>query len=341
MVVAFHRQEPAYQDNFKVLVDLFMRHAKSWREYVDCIYVIESGFTLTTSERANAVQGLMSPMGSGGVMRFTPGTTSFISRPPDSHWGNFNAVIREHVKEDIVGLIDSDMLVCDANKAIRMPFTAIEDGLYAAVGILDNSGNADLSAYPLMAANENREARKRLAPYLCFFRRDVLRSDFDFTAQSEPVAYDSMGKITHAMLADGVKIGEMRDDRSSIYLEDDNRIISTQWLDTPPKKWATEENPDLGYYHIRNFSGGLNLANSYWVDSKVHEHLVAITPRREALRLLSWLWIACEKTGRDVDFIWPAIVNVITKGQPLALPREEWPKYINAIKSYYPWMESL
>lgn len=330
VIVAFHRQEPAYEDNYKVLMGLFRRHSEAWLQHVDQLIVIDSGCSF---------KGWELPCGGTGKV-------SVVRRPPDSHWGNLNQVVRQ-VDGGKICLIDSDMLIYTPS-VINVIFNSLE--LHDAIGILDTSGGHDLSKYPLMAENVNRSARQRLCPYLCAFWREGLRADFDFTATSGVNHYDSMGLITHQMLEDGLDIVELQDDRSSIYLEDDNRITSTQWLDSPPKLWAIVENPPLGYYHIRNFSGGLNLANSYWVDRPMFETLVRITPRREALRLLSWVAIACQKTGLDTSFMNPAIDAIVSKGQQLegmgSLERSGrisalWGEYLDHVRLYYPWMEQV
>lgn len=328
LIVPFHKEPTIYQDNHKVLMDLFKLHCSKWQHYVDTLYIVDSG---------------------GHTISELPGNPEFAGRDgkvvhivtePRSHWDKLNQVLRGDIKEDYVGIIDSDTLIYQPQVIDRL-FAAAEQHVIA--GILDTSGSADLSMFEIMRENHNRAARKRICPYFMAFRRDTLRPGFDCSAKAGTPMYDSMGMVTKDWLEDGWGIYEFQDDRSSIYLEDNNQITHTQWLDSPPKLWALEENPKLGYHHTRNFSGGLTLANSYWVDKGLHEHLVKITPRREALRLLSWVWIACEKTDRDPGFMFPTILELLKAAgsDAAAVKLSPWSTYIDQVKTYYPWLESL
>jgi len=321
----FHKPLPADGDHHKILFNLFQRHAVKWLEHVDELIIIDSGADLSEDDCTLFAQhNLMEKV-------------RFIHRSWDSHWNNLNAAIQEidgGLQEPYnLALLDSDLLIYDP-KIVDESFRRLTT--YDALGIFDSSGGVDLTQYPTMAENVYRGERRRLCPYFCFLRRDALRPGFDFTATSggnNKDWFDSMGRITLHMLEDGKSLGELRDDRSSIYLEDDNTITSTQWLDEDRHLWSQTEHPNLGYYHIRNFSGGLQLVDSYYVEPELHQRLIKITPRREALRLLTWVHLADKHLDKDPHRIGP----IIEAFCPIGL----WWEYWTAFTHYYPWLESL
>lgn len=247
--------------NDQLLWRFFLLHCNKWSKYVDKIYIIDSGCNLDPSDNPRI---------------------EIIRKPPASHWENINEAIRR-VPDGNILLLDSDIIIYDP-EVIARGFKDLDE--YDGVGIFDSSGGLSMSNYELMRENENRFERRRFCPYLFFLRKGALRPDFDFTPRGGEFWTDSMGTVTEQLLADGKKIKELQDDRATISLEDDGRITSLQWLDTPPKKWALDEHLNLGYYHIRNFGGGLKIFNRGAFDE---------VPGREARRLLTWVVVLGEK----------------------------------------------
>ena len=289
------------QGNEQLLWKFFILHAKNWAKYVDKIYIIDSGCNLLTFE------GL-------------PNNLGIIKTPQQSHWQNMNEAIRL-VPEELLLLLDSDMIIYEP-LMVHFGFEQLEKGVYDVMAILDSSGGSPINS-PQFAENDNRFERRRICPYFCFLRKSALRSDFDFTPRGGKNWTDSMGVITEQFIEDGKEIWELQDDRSTISLEDDGKITSTQWLDTPPKKWALKENPNLGYYHIRNFGGGLKI---------LKDKDFGFVPGREARRLIAWVYALGEKTG---EFI-PAIDLRL-----FAKKVDDWAKYYGAFKKYHFWLEKI
>lgn len=240
-----------------VLWKFFLKQMSKWIKYVDKVYIVDSGCNL----------------------EYTDSRVKIIHKGPDSHWKNMNEAIRSS-NEELILLLDSDMIVYDP-EVVKRGFDDLESG-YDAVGIMDSSGGTDLKRFSHMCENVYRGERRRLCPYLCFLKKSALRPDFDFTPRGGDEWTDSMGVVTEDLLNDKKKIKELRDDRSTISQEDDGKITSVQWLDAPPKLWALEENPNLGYYHIRNFGGGLKI---------LHDGNFGLVPGREARRLLAWVYV--------------------------------------------------
>lgn len=285
-IVPFFRYD-ADEATKGLLYDFFLLQAKQWSCFVDRILVIDSGCQLTKKIDKLEI--------------FTKG--------PDSHWENMNQAIRISPEDEIV-LLDSDMVIYDP-MVIARGFEDLKE--YDCVGIFDGSGGVDMNKYEIMRENENRFERRRFCPYLFFLNRSALRPNFDFTPRGGDLWTDSMGTITEQVLEDGKRVKELQDDRATISLEDDGGITSCQWLDSPPKKWALDEDPNLGYYHIRNFGGGLKFL--------IGEPFGAV-PGREARRLLAWATVVAKRVG-------------YTNIPPLD------PTYLLKFQAYHHWLENI
>jgi glycosyltransferase involved in cell wall biosynthesis len=316
-IVPFFKYEPVYQDNYKVLFNFFILHARKWAKFVDELIITDSGCNFVLPEVSDGIENI--------TIRYVPAR---------SHWENMNEAIRK-TDGDLILLLDSDMIIYEPS-IVEFGFRQLEKDIADVVGILDSSGGVRLIKYPLMQANENREERFRLCPYLCFLKKSALRPDFDFTPVSGDKWMDSMGKITEQLLEDSKVIFELQDDRSTISLEDDGKITSVQWLDTPPKKWALKENPNLGYYHIRNFGGALQVLNNYHTNPNEFNKLINTMPKREIKRLLAWLYVIADKLNNDT--LKTQINSLVT---PTLAKNLEWPNYISRFMTYHAWLEKI
>jgi glycosyltransferase involved in cell wall biosynthesis len=298
VIVSFFDYGSSFQ---KVLYNFFLKHCLKWIGYVNKVYVVDSGFGINESPHYKI---------------------EIIKKPKQSHWQNMNEMIRQ-VSEPLLLLMDSDMIIYNP-EIIQIYFSALEECDDDIWTILDSSGGTCLGdKYPIMAENKNRAERRRICPYLCFLRRSILPHGFDFTPRGGENWTDSMGVITEQLLEKGIKIQELQDDRSTISLEDDGKITSCQWLDTPPKLWALQENPNLGYYHIRNFGGGLKI-----LDDKNF----GLVPNREARRLLAWVYILALKTKSQelIDNILNTFGNSNDSND-----------YIKQFEKYHSWLEKI
>jgi len=294
VIVSFFNYQ---QGNEQLLWKFFLLHAAKWEKYVDKIYAIDSGCGLENSSLEKI---------------------QIIRKPAQSHWQNMNEAIRE-IPEDLLLLLDSDMIIYDP-EVVKECFEAIENKGYDAVAILDSSGSIPIND-PRFKENENRFERRRICPYLCFIKKSSLRENFDFTPRGGEFWTDSMGVITEQFVEDRRTIIELPDDRSTISLEDNGRINSCQWLDTPPKKWSMTENPNYGYYHIRNFGGGLKI---------VKEGNFGLVPGREARRLLAWVYTLAD-----------AIKTPIAAFHAVDVDNDTWNKYYKKFQEYHSWLKNI
>jgi hypothetical protein len=283
-----------------LLWKVFLQGAESWAGNVDRIYVVDSGPT-----------GLQVPS------TFSLRNVEIVQKPSQSHWANLNQAVAAN--EGNLLIMDMDTIIYD-NAAVVKGFEALESG-YDFASILDGSGGVDLTNYDLMKANENREERRRFAPYFMFLNKKALRPSFNFTPGTGAPWTDSVGYVTIDALKDEKKIFELQDDRATISLEDNGTITSMQWLDTAPKLWALDEHPNLGYYHVRNFGEALRI---------LHNKSFGLVPGREARRLLAWAVTLSNVVGEPIDIPVELYEHV--------LGGERWDKYLDRFAQYHAWL---
>ena len=293
------------QGNNHILWKFFQLHCKKWIHLFDKVYVVDSGCNLHE-------------LGVLPELQANP-KLEIIKKPAQSHWQNMNELIRE-AKEESILLLDSDTIIYDWEK-LHSLIKFYEAGEYQAMGMFDGSGGVDMSQYPIMRENEYRFERRRFCPYFFLLQKKALRPDFDFTPRGGENWTDSMGTVTEQMLEDKVRIFELPDDRSTISLEDTGDITHVQWLDTPPKKWAMKENPDKGWYHVRNFGGALKI---------IKDKEFGAVPGREARRLLAWAYAMADKAEIPVAIFQSVDVEV-----------DVWNKYYEAFKEYHSFLNKI
>lgn len=256
--------------HFNLMIwEFFKLQMEKWLQYVDKVYVIDSGV---------------------GITQTADSKVRVIHKHADSHWANMNEAVAL-ADEELICLLDSDMVIYDPT-VIERGFSIIENGGYDVVSILDGSGGVDMSQYPLMRANKKRTERRRFCPYLCFMKKAILRPGFDFTPRGGENWTDSMGPITEQILADGYNVFELQDDRATIVINADGSINSYQWLDGG--SWSREQHPNLGYYHIRNYGGAVSLIG---LNDKETDDLLQVIPSTEFYRLQAWACTVFEKAG--------------------------------------------
>ncbi|MCL4483404.1 MAG: glycosyltransferase [Bacteroidetes bacterium] len=267
--------------NSRIFYDFFKLHLPQWIKYVDNVYVIDSGLNLEQHPDPKV---------------------KIIRKPQQSHWQNMNEAIRQ-VPDDMILLMDCDTVIYKP-EAVEFGFRMLEGG-YDICSIFDSSGGVDLGL---------RNNYRRLAPYYCYLKKSSLRGNFDFTPIGGPEWMDSMGKITQEAVQDNRRMMFLNDDRSNIYLNPDGSITHEQWLDDK----TIPENPDYGYYHMRNLGGALKI---------VSEKTFELVPPREANRLLVWLKHLANKTNTYLDFDY--------------VHTDQFNDYYQHFINYYYWLKNI
>lgn len=305
-VVVFYRYTPRTDDHYRTQWDLFYKYAKKWYKYIDHLYIVDAGWNIPEDQLHD--------------------NCTLIREDFRSHCYYMNELFKR-VSEDQFMLIDPDMLIYNPEK-VDEGFNYLED--YGVAGILDNSGSLDL--FP---ANELRDVRRRFTPYMTFgHTSDFKDRDFDWTQKDGKFEFDSMGKITFD-LYQKLTLKELRDDRNTVYLEEDGSITESLNLDSPQYEWSKEK-VDLGYYHVRNSSIGLSLLCEHQSDKDAYNRRKSITPFREMMRLLMWQWMYDKHTGQ-LD-MWKDTFKPVL--DDYGVSESVWGNYEEVFERNHPWLVS-
>jgi hypothetical protein len=285
LIVPFFHYYGTSEEISLSLFNFFLKYLFWWKDRFDKIYIIDSGGFIPEVD-----------------------FLTIIKVPRRSHWENLNDVLSE-IKEDCFLLVDSDTIIYRPS-TIDDIFKKIEKNHI--VSILDNSGGKNLeSKYKFLRKNKNRDYRRRFAPYLFACRTNFFRKldKFDFTPTGGDGWTDSMGIITDRLLSFEPTIEELPDDRTTIYYNDGENKVS-QWLDSPEYNWSKTNNPNYGYYHLRNAGGALFGLNSYLLQNEAWDKFKEITPINELYRLLTWAHFI---TGKDIPIVPDSYINKYKK----------------------------
>ena len=315
IIVIFHQPVPNFGDHFYTHFEIFYKTLSKWLNLVNQVYIVDSNWGFEENKH---------PLNSNKIKVIKAGS--------DSHWGHLNKLIKE-IKEEEILIMDSDTLIYDP-QVIHDGFRKLKS--FDVAAILDNSGS-----HPLFPADENRGVRMRIAPYLCFIKKEwFMKNEFDFTPVSGE--YDSMGKITQQMVEQGKRIYEFEDDRNTFRMNEENhdKFDRDTWLDGPGFKWSepSDKEKKLGYYHIRNISTAISLLNEYHSDQEAYKRRKNLMPFSEVIRLLAWQWIydkyALQLYHKYIKEFEPVLGDY-------GISTDEWKNYIITFEEYHKWIKEI
>lgn len=315
-IVPFFKYEPSARGKYKILFNYFVRHLRLWASKIDHLYIIDSGSGLNSNDKT--------------ILNSICNNTVY-SVGADSHWGNLNKFL-PMIKEDKFLLIDSDTIISDA---------AFVDRLFAnldtcdIVSMTDASGGIDVfKQFPIFDANKYRDVRRRFAPYLFACKTEFFKKigTFDFTPLTGTAWTDSMGAVTTQLLQLNPSFIEIPDDRGSIYYIDGEHKTSA-FLDNSRFEWSQNHKNNYGYYHIRNFNGGLYLVESRALNRKAYDHAKSIMPRQEAFRLLAWLWLMTDDEAYKAE--------IFSVAADFGVNSSEFLLYIASVTEFHDWVGKI
>lgn len=253
---------------------------------------------------------------------------------PKSHWDKLTEAT-QHTNAEYMFYLDQDMLVYDPG-IMNVMIEKIKEG-YDVVTILDKTLKV------IFPANENRAERSRFCPYLCLIKKDlVLEAGNDFTPTEN---YDTMGKMTEIIMQKhpDIKIYELPDDRSSLYLRENGEFEASSNLDGSPYKWSpiVSRSMNYGYYHIRNANLGLLAIDSYQSDKEEYERIKAITPSWELLRVLGWWHHLAYPSSLSPDEYYNFALRIKDIAKDLGVEWHIWDEYVGKFEDFYPWIKNI
>ena len=319
ILVAFHPGCFNPSGHYRVYEDAWMKCWSRWAHLFDKVYLIDHNWDFDPSKLSDKFQ---------------------LFTVKKSHWDNLKEIIPQ-IKEDWILMMDCDTLFYDGQEMSRL-LNSPDFAMIDLAAILDGSGGVDLSKkYPEMAPNKYRGERRRIAPYLCFIKTELMKKtsmDFSPYHSGQNDWRDSFGKWTEEVLDFSPTFLELPDDRTTLRLEKNGTISKDSWLDGPGYKWSEplDAPQRYGYYHIRNFSLGLYLVNTFFHDRVNYEKAKRITPFSEALRVLTWLYVVADAAKTPLA-IFP-ITDVI---DDFGVSIKTWNNYWSKFKDYHSWVKDL
>lgn len=300
IITAFYPYQNTQDEHYRVYEDAYFYFLHRFIHNVDKVYLIDQNWGLNVPDWLESKAVVID--------------TNDLTPPINHHWDSFAQVIPQ-IKEDVVIMLDSDMMIYDFD---------FDLGSCDIKAILDTSGGVKLD-YKELQPNDKRGERRRIAPYLCMARRELFnKTGYDFKPyrNSDNDWMDSFGKWTTKVFDTNPKFCELPDDRTTVMLDEEGEISVSPWSD-----W---DSGITGYYHLRNFSLGLSLVNDFEHNKPAYNQRKSITPVGEASRQLGWLWVLTEKFR-------PAFLNKI-KNVVNDLELKNWDQFISEYYKVYSWI---
>lgn len=312
VIVPFFKYQPSQRNVYKALERCFLKCLSIWAKEIDHLYIIDSGWNVDISAFNQKIR-----------------TTVFRS-PVNSHWDNLNMFVPQ-ISEDFFLTIDNDTIIYQEG-TVDAIFSKLASNDICSM--TDNSGGMQLDkAFSFLQANQYRDTRQRFTPYLFACRNSFFQqiAPYDFTPLPQPVWSDSMGQISKQLLTLQPRIAELPDDRSTLYFLNPKEFGSTPFLDSYTYEWSKDCPKKYGYYHIRNFSGGVYLVETRTTDKNSYHRAQSIMPRQEAFRLLAWLWYINDQVQGD-------IISIV---QDYHVQPKDFQEYLDAFLDFHSYLRRI
>lgn len=264
VITSFHNYCPMYDHKyFDVLLDYYIHNFnKYWRDEVDHLYLIDSNWDIEVDD---------------------PKITVIKTNPNWRYYEAYKEVLPQ-VKEDLVGLLDNDMVIYRKG-VIEAAFKALDKADVAS--IYDTIGDYK---------TDKLNGKNKFCPYFFFTRKELLEKYKDVDWGSNMPEYETLGKLTEVMLADGLKPFEFEEDKTDIFIECGNGLDKCNW-DVSVHR---EIGKNLGYYHVRAGSTAAYLLTTReFGNRQTYDDYLKNQPESELLRHIKWF----EKMGGDASQI--------------------------------------
>lgn len=325
IVVLWHQYVPrGVTEHYRLYFEYFKKWLERYKDEFDTLHLVDSGWDFTTKDREDIDRIL------------GPGRCTCWPFGDGHQWTHFKRIV-PLLKEENIMLLDNDFYVYKKG-AIKEAFDALEKDKKL-VAVFDGSGGMEevlWAKFPYL----REKAIRRICSACFFVKRELLEGvsfdpiryeigthipELDYTT----VEGDWLDAFGEAMVKVLSKIDEkditfLPDDFSAIYLNDTRTIDGVE-----------TEDHNCGYFHMRNCSLALYLLNEKKnKDKSSYERMVRITPARECLRLLAWLWVIGEVCNAGPDL--KKDITGVLKDFGV---HDMWEEYIEKFKLFHSWVE--
>lgn len=247
IMVCFHKYTPFGGEFYDPILDFFIQQMKKYESEYDMIYINDSNWNIDLHK----LKG----------MKVKVNKTNPSQRYYDTYkqWLPF-------IDEDLVLFMDNDMVVYRKD-IIRDTFWTLEGDMPShdidaqiwdgcdVVSIMDTIGTWK---------NDKLKLGNKFCPYWFATRKELLMKYLDVDWASDMPDFETLGKLTKAMIENGCLVYELEDDKEDM------------------KK-------DFGYFHIRAGSTiAYLLATKHYGDKKTYTDYLKNQPKSEILRHCKW-----------------------------------------------------
>jgi glycosyltransferase involved in cell wall biosynthesis len=254
IVACMHAYTPFGQEFYKPILGSFIKQLEKYQEEWDKLYIIvDNNWDIEIK-----------------------GIDKIETIKVDSNLRYYDAYKEAlpQIKEDLVLFMDNDMVVYKKGN-IAKTFFSLESTIFSdgrgpsdVVSIIDQIGEYQTS----QLKNGNK-----FCPYWFAAKKELLMGYRDIDWGSNMPHSETLGKLTEAMLSDGVKAYEQPEDKSGIMFD------------------GTEQYPEQhttggrGYYHVRaGSSTAYLLATKKYGNKQTYDDYIKSQPHMEILRQASW-----------------------------------------------------
>lgn len=293
IIVAFHKYTPFGDEFYEPILDFFLANMKKYEDEYDQLYLVDSNWNIKFEKMTNA--------------KITCAKVSPHLRYYDAY-----KQILPLIKEDLVLFMDNDMVVYKPGK-IKLTFDLLQDYYDFENGRGQTYVKSDVvSIYDTIGTykTDKLNGKNKFCPYWFATRRDLLMKYRDVEWGPNMPEHETLGKLTEAMLVDGIKPYEWEEDKS-------NCLFDSQ---------DGEMGKNLGYYHIRAGSTpAYLLATKKYGDIKTYWDYINNQPQNEYLRQCAWYDLMMP----DIN---PYFLNMLND---MKVTPEDFYEYMHRFKNYH------
>lgn len=247
IIQAWHKYTPFGGEFYEPILDFQIQTLKKYKDEYDKVYFVDSNWDIHTSR----LEGL---------------TAEILKVSPHLRYYDAYKEVLPDIQEDLVLFMDNDMVV-HKEEIIDDVFGCLElDDEIAKRTVLGRKVDV-ISIYDTIGTwkTDKMNGKNKFCPYWFATRKDLLMKYLDVDWSPDMPDFETLGKLTKAMIEDGVNAYEWEEDKT----------------DFPTK--------DLGYYHIRAGSTpAYLLATKHYGNKEEYWKYLKNQPKKEYLRQCEW-----------------------------------------------------
>ena len=299
IVVAFHKYQPYGGEYYEPILDFFLQSMQKYKNEYDRIYIIDSNWNIRKNHQIH-------------INVYEDKNISILQVNPSLRYYEAYKEVLPQIQEDLVLFMDNDMVVYREG-IIRKTFDKLDSSL-PSVDVLghDNATYDVVSIYDTIGdyKTDRLHGKNKFCPYWFAAKKELLMQYQEVDWGSHMPHSETLGKLTEAMLNDGVESYEWEEDKSSLLFDGSESYPN-----------GTGRGKDLGYMHVRAGSTLPVLLAWKKEGSEEYQKYLDTQPKSEYLRQACWY----QYMGGDPTEVCSDV----------EITKEMWDNYYNKALVYY------